>query len=85
MFVLNGAVTPRPSRECNITLFAKNDQNLCDSTVAGAESAELRWAKTRVFKTDTLACRNARFKNTSVSKWFLGPLLSNGRQRVGTF
>ena len=35
----------------------------------------LRWAKTRVLKTDTLACRNARFRNTScvtsVSKWIL--------------
>ena len=32
----------------------------------------LRWAKTRVLK--TLACRNG-----------FGPLLSNGRQRVGEF
>ena len=25
------------------------------------------------------------FKNTSVSKWVFGPLLSNGRQLVGAF
>ena len=31
----------------------------------------LSWAKTRVLKMDTLACRDARFENTSVSKWFL--------------
>ena len=30
----------------------------------------LRWAEMRVLETDALACRNARFKNTSVSKWF---------------
>ena len=39
----------------------------------------------RAFKKRTRACQNARFKNTSVSKWFLGPLLSNGRQRVCAF
>ena len=41
---------------------------------------------TRLKKTDTLACRNARvrFENTSVSKWVLD-LLNNGRQRVGAF
>ena len=38
----------------------------------------------RAFSTRTRACRNVRFKNTSVSKWFLD-LLNNGRQRVGAF
>ena len=44
----------------------------------------IRWAKTRVFKR-TRARRTARFENTSVSKWFFGPLVGNGRQRVGAF
>ena len=33
--------------------------------------SSLRWAKTRGLKKRMRACRNARFKNTSVSKWFL--------------
>ena len=32
---------------------------------------QLRWAKTRVLKTDTRVSKRARFKNTSVSGWFL--------------
>ena len=42
------------------------------STRFGNSLCDHRWAKTRVLKTDTLACRNARLKNTSVSKWFWG-------------
>ena len=33
MFVRNGAVTPGPSRECDITCFVKDDQNLLDNRV----------------------------------------------------
>ena len=44
MFVHNGAVTPGPSRRCDITFFVKgrpkSAQQLRDSTVAGAEGAE---------------------------------------------
>ena len=50
-----------------------------------ARPTHLRWAKTRVLKTDTRECRNARFKNTSVSKWFLDLFSRNVGQRVGVF
>ena len=44
MFVRNGAVTPGPSRECDITSFVKgrpkSSQQLRDSTSGGTKDAE---------------------------------------------
>ena len=42
--------------------------------------------KTRVFKNGHASVsKREHFKNASVSKMVFGPLLSNGRQRVGAF
>ena len=53
---------------------------------ANADPTTLRWAKTRVLKTDTRVSKRAFEKHRRVEMVFqIGPLLSNGRQRVGAF
>ena len=52
MFVRNGAVTPGPSRECDITFFAKgrpkSAQQLRDSTVAARRAQSVTVPSSRV-------------------------------------
>ena len=51
----------------------------------GHECDSLRWAKTRVLKNGHMRVETRVLKHTSVFEMVFGPLLSNGRQRVGAF
>ena len=63
MFVCNGAVTPGPSRECDITFFLegrpKSAQQLRDSTVAARRAQSVTVLSSRV----TRECRSAGLRS----------------------
>ena len=72
MFVCNGAVTPGPSRECDITIFVKGRpesvQQLRDSTVAARKAQSVTVPLSRVSR----ECRSPDLRS---------PPLENARQK----
>ena len=63
MFVRDGPVTPGPSRECDITFFAKgrpkSAQQLRDSTVAARRAQSVTVPSSRV----SCECRSPRLRS----------------------